>query len=331
MPREQVPEHLRSLWDEAQEARTTCGPLWLKSRDSTDDASAKEQEQLKWQLKEQNRIFQRILASKDPTERADLWRCLIKQMQYIGEGISKEVSKLYLCWFRTACLNRDATLEFDDESGDMGWNGIQLDVNQMKDWVVQRIIREPVEQRLNMVRKCSQFFVFSNEPQQRLRASIFSSGQLKMNQFVKLFRKALEFGVFNWTPMVEILHDAVTRWQVTQTKRLTKEYFNQEEFRTLWNRLSQFTDVESQLYGRLEARKTGIILPHGDEQTYCRWVKSLAEPKAYAKALILLQRTQEISKETWNMLKQEACATFGGREYREFLRNHDELMPKTHA
>jgi hypothetical protein len=27
MPREQVPEHLRSLWDEAQEARTTCGPL----------------------------------------------------------------------------------------------------------------------------------------------------------------------------------------------------------------------------------------------------------------------------------------------------------------
>jgi hypothetical protein len=83
----------------------------------------------------------------------------------------------------------------------------------MKEWVVQHIIREPVEQRLNTVRKCSQFFTFSNDQQQRLQASIFSSGQLKMNQFVKLFRKALEFEVFNWTPMLNILHEAVERWR----------------------------------------------------------------------------------------------------------------------
>jgi hypothetical protein len=191
--REQVPEHLRSLWDDAQEARTTCGPIWLKSRDEAEDASTREQEQMRWQRNEQNRIFQLILVSRDPTERAGFWRRLIKQTQYMGEGISKEVSKLYLCWSRTACLNRDATLEFDDESGDVGWNGIQLDVNQMKEWVVQRIIREPIEQLLNMTRKCSQFFVFSTEQQRRLQTSIFSWDQLKMKQFVKLFRKALLF------------------------------------------------------------------------------------------------------------------------------------------
>jgi hypothetical protein len=112
--------------------------------------------------------------------------------------------------------------------------------------------------------------------------------------------------------------------EVAQIKRLTKEYFNQAEFRTLWYRMSQFADVESQLRSRLEVRESGIVLPRGDEQTYFRWV---TQPKA----LILLQRTQEISKEDWNTLKQGACERFGEKEYLDLLRKHDESLPRIRA
>jgi hypothetical protein len=84
---------------------------------------------------------------------------------------------------------------------------------------------------------------------------------------------------------------------VTQIKRLTKEYFNQAEFRTLWFRMREFADVESQLQGRLEVRESGIILPRGSEQMYFRWIKSLVDPLAHTREMILLQRTQELSKE----------------------------------
>jgi hypothetical protein len=204
--RDQVLEHLQSLWDDAH---TVCGPLWTKRQDSEEKTQRLEQKRMTAMLADGNQVFQMILVSKDPFERANLWRRLINQMKQMGGGIWKEVSKLYLCWFRTACLNRDASLEFNDESGAIEWNGIQLGVDQMKECVVQHIIREPIEQRLNMVRKCSQFFTLSNGQQQRLQTSIFSSGQLKVNQFVKLFRKALEFEVFGWTPNVNALHEAV--------------------------------------------------------------------------------------------------------------------------
>jgi hypothetical protein len=75
---------------------------------------------------------------------------------------------------------------------------------------------------------------FSEEQQRRLQYSIFAEGQLSMRQFVKTFRKALETQVLGWTPMVDILHTAIQRWATTQMRRLTKEYFNQDEHKTLW-------------------------------------------------------------------------------------------------
>jgi hypothetical protein len=118
---------------------------------------------------------------------------------------------------------------------------------------------------------------------------------------------------------------------VTQIRRLTKEYFNQAEFRTLWYRMSQFADVESQLQGCLEVRESGIILPRGSEQTHFRWIKQLVDPIAHAKAMILLQRTQELSKEDWGALTRGVCEKFGETEYFDLLRRHDENLPKPHT
>jgi hypothetical protein len=60
-----------------------------------------------------------------------------------------------------------------------------------------------------------------------------------------MFRKALELEIFGWTPLINILHDAVNKWGLKQIKRLTKEYFDQAEFRALWYRMSQFADVQT--------------------------------------------------------------------------------------
>jgi hypothetical protein len=94
-----------------------------------------------------------------------------------------------------------------------------------------------------------------------------------MRQFMKMFRKTLEEQIFGWTPMIDILHTAIRRWGVTQMRRLSKELFNQGEYKTLWCRLSQFADVESQRKGRLEARELGFVLPKGCEKKYFRWVE----------------------------------------------------------
>jgi hypothetical protein len=150
--------------------------LWSRRRNGIENTQELEQKRLAEMLADQKQVFQMIMVSKNLFERASLWRRLINQMNQIGEGISKEVSKPYLCWFRTACLDRDASLEFDDESGEVEWNGIRLDVDQMKEWIIRRIINEPVEQCLNMIRNCSKYFTFSRDQQQRLQTSIFSSG-----------------------------------------------------------------------------------------------------------------------------------------------------------
>jgi hypothetical protein len=123
--------------------------------------------------------------------------------------------------------------------------------------------------------------------------------------------------------MINLLHEAVTRWGVSQMKRLTTEYFNQAEFRTLWDRISQFADVESQLRGRLEAREFGMVLPQGCERTYFRWIRSLSDPTAHTRAMTLLQRTREISKEDWKTLKSVACEQFGEKHVWNFL---DDMM-----
>jgi hypothetical protein len=215
LPRDQIPEHLRDLWEEEH---TVCRPVWVDSRDLEQEEQETERRRV-LMLDIQSQIFQRILASKDPKERAMLWRNLINQANYSGDGLSREVSKMYLCWFRTACLNRDAALEFDDLTGQIAWDGIRLDVEQLTEWITQRIIREPIDQRLNMIQKCFKHIVFTEDQQLRLQASIFTSGQLEASRYVKMFRKALELEVFGWTPMVIILHDAVQKWGVKQIRR----------------------------------------------------------------------------------------------------------------
>jgi hypothetical protein len=324
IPRGQVPEQLRDFWDDAH---TICRPLWIRRQDQEQDAQELEQQRIAM-LDNQNQMFQRILESKDPTERAALWRRLINQANYTADGLSKEISRMYLCWFRTACLNRDATLELDDITGQIDWNGIRVEVNQLTECHVQRIIREPIEQRLNMIQKCFKQILFSEEQQQRLQASIFSSGQLEATRYVKMFRKALELGIFGWTRLINILHDAMKRGGLKQVKRLTTEYFDQAEFRALWYRMSQFTDVESQLRGRLEMRELGIVLPKGSEQKYFKWMKSLTDPLMHAKAMILLKRTQELSKDDWDTLRATACERFGSETYLALLRRQDEILPR---
>jgi hypothetical protein len=287
VPRDQVPEHLRDLWDDAH---TFCRPLWVGKQDQ--DQEEQETERRRVQLLDnQNQVFGQILESKDPVVRAALWRRLIRQANYTGDGLSREVSKMYLCWFRTACLNRDATLELDDVTGRIGWDGIRCDVRQLTEWIVQRIIREPIEQRLNMIQKCDKHLLFTEDQQQRLQTSIFSPDILGASRYVKMFRKALEMEVFGWTSLVNILKKAVDHWGLRQIKRLTKESFDQSEFRTFWSRLCQFSDISMQLQGRLESREMGITLPKGSDRTYFKWVKSLTNPKERAKAMILLQRT----------------------------------------
>jgi hypothetical protein len=126
-------------------------------------------------LSDRQQIFQRILASKSPLERPSLRRQLANQVDQMGERISKELSKLCLCWFRTACLDTEASLEFEDDTGEIAWNGIRVDTVQLTEWIVRRIIRAPIEQRLNMILKCSKYITFSEDQQQRLQASVFTS------------------------------------------------------------------------------------------------------------------------------------------------------------
>jgi hypothetical protein len=240
IPPEQRAIHSRDL---SEETYMVYGPICSMRLNLTEDRQDLERKRLDEAMKEQQQIFKRVVVSKSPFERASLWRRLINQSDQMGDGISKELSKLYLCWFRTTCLDREASLEFEDETGEVMWNGIMMDVDQLTELTVRRISCEPIEQSLNMIRKCSKYIAFSGDQQQRLQASIFSSGQLKMNQFVKMFRKALEFNLFDWTPIINILHEGMKRWGVSQMKRLTKEYFNQAEFRTLWHKMSQLMEA----------------------------------------------------------------------------------------
>jgi hypothetical protein len=146
-----------------------------------------------------------------------------------------------------------------------------------------------------------------------------------------MFRKALEMEVFGWTSLVNILKNAVDRWGVKQIKRLTKEYFDQSEFRTLWSRLCQVSDISMQLQGKLELREIGITLPKGSDRTYFKRVKSLTNPKERAKAMILLQRTQELPKEDWDVLRKLTEDQFGKEEFGQLLKMEDAETPKPKA
>jgi hypothetical protein len=134
----------------------------MKARFDEEDAIEKEVEQElwenrnRWRLKaaeseqrrlhevvlSQQRLFRGIVDSKDTVEMAELWNRLIRQSNLLDKGLSVEVSKLHPCWFKTACLGRDSLLEIDEELNEYSWNGIRLDVEQLKEWLVRRTIRE---------------------------------------------------------------------------------------------------------------------------------------------------------------------------------------------
>jgi hypothetical protein len=110
--------------------------------------------------------------------------------------------------------------------------------------------------------------------------------------------------------MAMILRAAVEKWGIQPVKRTTKEYFNQEECRTLWCQLDT-EDLEQQLRNRLEARELGLFLPHSDERLYFKWLKQLSDPAEHSRAMILLQRTQELKKAEWEALHKDAISRLG--------------------
>jgi hypothetical protein len=45
--------------------------------------------------------------------------------------------------------------------------------------------------------------------------------------------------------------------------------------------------------------------------------------------MILLKRTQELSENDWEALKDLACEKFGKEEYLDLLGRHEESLPRT--
>jgi hypothetical protein len=121
------------------------------------------------------------------------------------------------------------------------------------------------------------------------------------------------------------LRSRVEKWDVQTVTQVTKEFFNQDECRTLWCRMGILDDVEQQLRNRVEMKEVGLSFPHGDEQMYSRWLKCLSDPEDHAKAMVLLQRTQEIPKSDRKMLRNEAGKRFGEDKYDKLLRTMDDM------
>jgi hypothetical protein len=67
----------------------------------------------------------------------------ISLTQEIGDGIPKAVSKLCLHWLKTARMGRYASLEFDNVFEEISWDGIRLDLDQLKEWLTRYVISEP--------------------------------------------------------------------------------------------------------------------------------------------------------------------------------------------
>jgi hypothetical protein len=260
-----------------------------------DQRRREEEQRQKETIEIQEEHFPAILRTRDPFLRAEIWRKLINCTNAMGEGVLKAVAKLYLNGFRTARLGRNADLEYDESFEELYWNGIRIDIGQLKEWLTRHIISEPLEHRIDMVLKCQKFLNFTSEQMTRIQYSIFFDPQNDIRRFTKLFRKAIERRICGWNSMAMIIRAVVEKWGVQPVKCTTKEFFNQEEYRTLWCQMHT-EDLEQQLRNRLEARELGLFLPHSDERLYFKWLRQLSDPAEHARAMILLQRTQELKK-----------------------------------
>jgi hypothetical protein len=140
-----------------------------------------EQQRLEEMSKTKEEYFQTILKEHDPHVRGRLWRQLVNLTNRMGEGVSKTMSKLYHRWFKTARLGRDASLELDYEYVEFSWNGIRLDIDQLKEWLVRHIISKPLEHRSDMISKCQKFLSFQSDQQVVRSFVLFSdfSGNLR--------------------------------------------------------------------------------------------------------------------------------------------------------
>jgi hypothetical protein len=112
---------------------------------------------------------------------------------------------------------------------------------------------------------------------------------------------------------------------IAAVRSTTKEFFNQEEYRTLWWGMSS-DDAEQQFRNRLEALELGLSLPPADERMYFKWLKQISDPAERAKAMVLLQRTQELTKSDWEALRADAIARFGSVQYAQMLEEVGNTM-----
>jgi hypothetical protein len=92
--------------------------------------------------------------------------------------------------------------------------------------------------------------------------------------------------------------------------------------------MSMFSDMESQLQGRSEAKDVGISIPKGNDETYVKWLKHMESPGGHARAMILLQRTWELDKQDWLKIRDMECRKFGEESYMEPLRKRGSVITR---
>jgi hypothetical protein len=213
-----------------------------------------EEQRLKRIAEDHEEYFRALLRTNDPLLREEIWRKLVNLTNTLGEGISKTFARLYLNWFRRARLGRSADLEYDESLEELYWNGIRIDIGQLKECLTRHIISEPLQHRIDMVLKCQKLLNFTSDQMTRIQCSIFCDPQHDIRRFTKLFRKAIEQRICGWNLIATIIRAAVDQWGINAVKSTTREFFNQDEYCILWNRLDS-DDSEQQLRHRLEARK----------------------------------------------------------------------------
>jgi hypothetical protein len=137
--------------------------------------------------------------------------------------------------------------------------------------------------------------------------------------------------IFGWNSMTQVTGLAAMKWGAAVLESTKKEFFDQQEYRTLWCRMSMLNDVESQLRTRLEAKELGLSLPRGNEKMYLMWLKRIDEPEEHPRAMVLLQRTQVLAKRDWETLRTIACNQFGeSRSGRLLKQIYSTTAPLTH-
>jgi hypothetical protein len=177
-----------------------------------EERKAEEERRFREMIEIQEEHFQALLRTNDTFVSAEIWRKLVNCTNAMGDGVSKTVAKLYLNWFKTARSGRNADQEYDESFEELYWNGIRIDIGQLKEWITRYIVSERPEHRIDMVSKCQRLVSFTSEQVVRLQHSIFFDPGNDVRKFVKLFRKAIERRTFGWNPMAMVMRSAVEKW-----------------------------------------------------------------------------------------------------------------------